>query len=238
MLGACRDWKLADARQPADRREEAQGPAAVLWRGRFLPRLLVGLGLDCQAVLLSASTEVRRGGLVSPDTASQPDVGAAAQAELRRLARGFLAERYTLALATDGPEGLWVASLYFAGDLAELYFLSSPSSRHGRNLAANPRVAAAINEDEHDWRAIRGIQLEGACRPAHTPREYLRAWRAYLTKFPFVRQLLRRDRLGAADLAGKLVRTQMYCLRTDRLFYLDNRRGFGRRAELLDLAAD
>jgi uncharacterized protein YhbP (UPF0306 family) len=188
-------------------------------------------------VLLSASIEVRRGGFVSPDTASQPDAGAAAQAELRRLARGFLAERYTLALATDGPEGLWVASVYFAGDLAESYFLSSASSRHGRNLAANPRVAAAINEDEHDWRAIRGIQLEGECRPARTPGEYLRAWRAYLTKFPFVRELLRREQAGAAELAGKLVRTQMYCLRTSRLFYLDNRQGFGHRPELLNLAA-
>jgi uncharacterized protein YhbP (UPF0306 family) len=162
------------------------------------------------------------------DTSPVPD-------ELRRLARGLLAERYVLALATNGPEGLWVASVYFAGDLAELYFLSSPNSRHGRNLAANRIVAAAINEDEHDWRAIRGIQLEGECQPVRAPADYLRAWRAYLTKFPFVRELFRRDRRGEGSMAGKLLRTQMYRLQVQRLFYLDNRRGFGQRVEVSDL---
>lgn len=122
-----------------------------------------------------------------------------------------------MALATHGAEGLWVASVYFAADLAgdvpRLFFLSAPHSRHGLNLATSAQVAATINEDEHDWGAIQGIQLEGQCEPVRTPREYLRAWRVYLAKFPFVRELLRRDRRGEAGMVGKLLRTQMYCLR-------------------------
>jgi uncharacterized protein YhbP (UPF0306 family) len=157
------------------------------------------------------------------------------QAALRQLARELLGERASLALATSGPEGLWVAAVYFAGDLDELYFLSSPTSRHGRNLVAEPRVAAAINQDEHDWREIRGIQLEGECRLVSTPGEHLRAWRAYLRKFPFVRELLRRREELGTGMAAKLLRTRMYRLRTARLFYLDNRRGFGNRAEVLEL---
>jgi nitroimidazol reductase NimA-like FMN-containing flavoprotein (pyridoxamine 5'-phosphate oxidase superfamily) len=54
------------------------------------------------------------------------------------LARACLAEHYVLALGTCGPEGPWVASVYFAADLTgdrlHLYFLSSPSSRHSQNL--------------------------------------------------------------------------------------------------------
>lgn len=163
------------------------------------------------------------------------------QAELRQLARAYLSERYVMALATHGPEGLWVASVYFAPDLAaeppRLYFLSSPRSRHGRNLAESPEIAAAINEDEHDWQAIRGIQLEGRCQPVTTPREYLRAWRAYLAKFPFVRELFRSARLDSG-MAAKLLRTQMYRVEVARLFYLDNRRGFGNRREVLGLVGE
>jgi uncharacterized protein YhbP (UPF0306 family) len=156
--------------------------------------------------------------------------------ELRAVVRAYLMERYVMALGSHGAEGLWVASVYFAPDLSgetpKLYFLSSPNSRHGRNIASNAEVSAAINEDEHDWQAIRGIQLEGRCEPVRTPREYLRAWRAYVGKFPFVRDLFRGSAKLDAGMTSKLLRTQMYALTVERLFYLDNRRGFGRRREV------
>ncbi len=145
-----------------------------------------------------------------------------------------------MALGTQGPEGPWVAAVYFAADVAEgrarLYFLSSPTSRHGRNLAANPAVAAAINEDEHDWRAIRGIQLEGVCEPVAAPLEALRAWRAYFGKYPFVRQVLRGAKVAGGEMAAKLLRTRLYQVRVRRLFYLDNRLGFGDREEVPELS--
>lgn len=153
--------------------------------------------------------------------------------------REFLGARFTMALATDGPEGLWVASVFFAADLAgrgvRLYFLSSPSSRHGRNLAANPAVAAAINEDEHDWRAIRGIQLEGTCEPVDVPLERLHAWRVYLAKFPVVRDLFRAPGLVGEGGVAKLRRTRMYRLLPRRIYYLDNRLGFGSRQDVSGL---
>lgn len=150
--------------------------------------------------------------------------------ELGHVVRTFLSERQTMALATCGPEGLWVAAVYFASDVRadglRLYFLSSPNSRHGRNLAAGACVAADIHQDEHDWRSIRGVQLEGVGEIMGGRREQLGAWRVYLAKFPFVRELFG----GAAGaLRAKLKRTQMYCVRVGRLFYLDNRLGFGER---------
>ena len=74
-----------------------------------------------------------------------------------------------------------MASVYFALDLTEdppqPYFLSSPSSRRGQNLQSNPAAAGAINADEHDWRLIRGVQVEGFCQRVDGTREALRAWR-------------------------------------------------------------
>ena len=135
-----------------------------------------------------------------------------------------------MALATRGPDGLWVASLYFAGNLEALYFLSSPRSRHGQNLQVDPAVAVAINEDEHDWRAIRGVQLEGTCAPAASPGEWLRGWRTYLAKFPVARDLFR-GRAGSG-VARKVANTRLYVVRPRRVFYLDNQIGFGQRQEV------
>jgi uncharacterized protein len=155
------------------------------------------------------------------------------------LARACLAEHYVLALGTCGPEGPWVASVYFAtdlrGDRLHLYFLSSPSSRHGQNLQSNPAAAGAINADEHDWHLIRGVQLEGFCQRVDGMREALRGWRVYLTRFPMVRGLFRGVPTDAPRLAGKLGRTRMYWFRVERAFYLDNRRGFGERTDVTHL---
>ena len=135
-----------------------------------------------------------------------------------------------MALATQGPDGLWVASVYFAGGLGALYFLSSPDSRHGRNLSANSRIAAAINEDEHDWRLIRGVQLDGTCALADSAAIWLRGWRAYLAKFPVARELFR-GRAGRG-IVSKVQHTRLYVVRPWRVYYLDNRLGFGKRQEV------
>jgi uncharacterized protein len=150
--------------------------------------------------------------------------------DLRQHVGQYLEDRYTMALATHGTEGLWVAAVYYAGGLDGLYFLSSPGSRHGRNLHASPRVAATINEDEHDWRAIRGVQLEGMCQLADSPAVWLRGWRAYLAKFPVARDLFR-GRAGAG-VVSKVRNTRLYLVRPERVFYLDNRLGFGDRREI------
>ena len=61
--------------------------------------------------------------------------------------------------ATRGPEGPWAAAVFYANTGFALYFLSSPTSRHGRNIGGNAKAAATIQEDYSDWREIKGIQL-------------------------------------------------------------------------------
>ncbi|HEY7678466.1 MAG TPA: pyridoxamine 5'-phosphate oxidase family protein [Candidatus Methylomirabilis sp.] len=152
------------------------------------------------------------------------------QEALRVEVLAYLRERYSLTLATDGPGGPWAAGLYFASDGLTLYFLSDPASRHCQDIAANPRVAAAIHEDYRDWREIRGIQLEGTADPVTAPADRVRAWELYLAKFPFVRQF----RVGdALEIMGRAIRSQFYRIVPSRVLYLDNRKGFSHRDELV-----
>jgi len=150
--------------------------------------------------------------------------------ELRAEVMAYLSERHSLTLATNGPGGPWAAGLYFASDGLTLYFLSDPASRHCQDIVANPRVAVAIHEDYKDWREIRGIQLEGTAEPVTAAADRAQAWEVYLAKFPFVRQF----RVGdALEIMGRAIRAQFYRVVPSRMFYLDNRRGFSHREELV-----
>jgi uncharacterized protein YhbP (UPF0306 family) len=77
-------------------------------------------------------------------------------------ARAFLQKHHCLALATDGPAGLWASTVFYVNDGFDLYFLSGAATRHVRNIDANPHVAATVNDDVEDWLSIRAVQLEGA----------------------------------------------------------------------------
>ncbi len=73
----------------------------------------------------------------------------------------FLAGHHVMTLATQGAAGPWAAAVFYANDGGSLIFLSAPTSRHCRNLAADQRCAATIQEDCRDWDRIKGIRLEG-----------------------------------------------------------------------------
>jgi uncharacterized protein YhbP (UPF0306 family) len=83
--------------------------------------------------------------------------------ELRPRLLAFLHHHDTMSLATIGPAGepQAAAVFYAAASGLDLYFLSDPQSRHGRNLAREPRVAATIQADGQNWREITGLQIEG-----------------------------------------------------------------------------
>jgi uncharacterized protein len=151
------------------------------------------------------------------------------QEALRAAVLRYLAGRHSLTLATTGPEGPWAAGVYFASDGLTLYFLSDPATRHCQDIAANPRVAAAIHEDYKDWREIRGVQLEGTAAPVEGAGGLARAWEVYLAKFPFVRQFQVGD---ALEIMGRAVRARLYRVVPSRLHFLDNSKGFSHRDEL------
>lgn len=147
--------------------------------------------------------------------------------EPRARALAFLEAHHVVTLATAGPDGPWAAAVFYASRGFHLYFLSAPTTRHSRNLAARPRAAATVQEDTADWRAVRGIQLEGSVRELAGPEE-AEARRLYGAKFPVVGRLE-----GAPPaLVEALARVRWYELVPERLYLVDNSAGFGNRDEV------
>jgi uncharacterized protein YhbP (UPF0306 family) len=97
-----------------------------------------------------------------------------------------------------------------------------PQSRHCEWLARDPRVAATVQEDERDWRAIKGIQLEGVADEVPAA-DVARVRALYAAKFPFV------GAGAAVEIARALDRVRWYRVEPARVCFVDNAAGFGRR---------
>jgi uncharacterized protein YhbP (UPF0306 family) len=135
----------------------------------------------------------------------------------------YLAQHHVMTLATQGSDGPWAAAVFYVEDDGELAFLSSPNSRHCRNLALEPRCAATIHAEVDDWRSIRGIQLEGRVHELHGD-DRTRVQQRYAVRFPLVRAAS-----APAAIVQALAHVRWYRLCMTRLYFIDNQRGFGQR---------
>jgi|DewCreStandDraft_5_1066085.scaffolds.fasta_scaffold00919_13 uncharacterized protein YhbP (UPF0306 family) len=142
--------------------------------------------------------------------------------DLRRRVANYLARHTTLTLATLGSDGRpQAAPLFYASDAhLNLIFLSSPDSRHSRNLARNPAAAAAIYDEVWEWQAIRGVQIEGQVERLEGEARQA-ALALYRTKYPFI-----------AEFAPQVEASVLYRLRPRWLRYIDNSVAFGWREEM------
>lgn len=147
---------------------------------------------------------------------------------IRRQALVYLESHTVMTLATDGPEGVWAAAVFYANNNFDLIFLSAGHTRHGQNLAANPQAAATIQENYEDWPQIQGIQLAGTVRLLRgKSRES--AISLYQDKYPFIQS------------AGPVIQTALkkvnwYRLTPRQFYFIDNSKGFGHR-DALELSA-
>jgi hypothetical protein len=150
------------------------------------------------------------------------------QAEARERALDYLARHSVMTLATHGPEGPWAAAVFYANDGFNLYFVSSPASRHSLNLAAHAGAAATVHEDYRDWREIKGIQLEGTVEQVSDAEE-ASIRELYGRKFP-----LAADPAAApAAIAAAFAKVRWYRLAAVRAYFVDNSAGFGHRDQVL-----
>jgi len=140
----------------------------------------------------------------------------------RRGALEYLRDHHVLTLAVTDAKGPWAAAVFYAADGFRCLFLSDPRSRHARAIEGDRRTAATVNDQPEDWRAIRGLQLEGTCRRL-SGAAHAGALARYLARFAS----------ASADprLAGPLARADMYEFTPRRAFLIDNRR-FGERVEI------
>ncbi len=136
-------------------------------------------------------------------------------------------------LATAGPDGPWAAAVFYASDLdLNLYFVTDPGTRHGRNLAAGTHAAAAIHAETERWNDIRGLQLEGGAARIPDP-ERAAAMTVYLDRFPDIRRSLEAPRDDSERaVASRLATIALWRFAPTRIRLLDNRQRFGWKAEL------
>ncbi|MBI3948911.1 MAG: pyridoxamine 5'-phosphate oxidase family protein [Acidobacteria bacterium] len=148
--------------------------------------------------------------------------------ELRQRVLTYLQSHNVMTLATTGPDGPWVAGLFYVNDGFDLYWLSDPDTRHSRNIVHNPHVAVAIHEDYRDWRIIQGIQMEGAAEQIGMLAQAVRPMKLYLAKYPFLGDLSHLP----LDLTRALAATRVYKFTPTRVYFIDNTKGLGHREEL------
>jgi len=149
---------------------------------------------------------------------------------LKQQILSYLKEHNTMTLGTCSGDVPWAATVFYASDELRLYFFSVPDSRHCQNLAANPRVAVTIQEDYHDWRKIKGIQLEGTVTLVDSLVAKAKAMAVYARKYPEVIKLFTNPDSGLFYKA--FLKVKFYCVIPDKLFFIDNEQGFGKRQEL------
>jgi uncharacterized protein YhbP (UPF0306 family) len=103
--------------------------------------------------------------------------------DVRARMLAYLRDHITMTLATSRADQPRAATVFYANDGFDLYFISDPDSVHSQDLQVNPRVFVTVSQDYADWQAIQGIQLSGSAAilgdPAH-------AAGVYGAKFPFV----------------------------------------------------
>jgi uncharacterized protein YhbP (UPF0306 family) len=100
-----------------------------------------------------------------------------------------------------------------------LVFVSDPGSRHGRELAADPRAAAAVFLETADANELRGVQLTGRVVELRDGDER-RAKALFLRRHPHVARLL-----------AARPHERFFAFAIARAKVTDNRRGFGYKAE-------
>lgn len=160
----------------------------------------------------------------------------------------YIREHYTMTIAT-ALDGLpWAASLFYVNDGFTLYFLSDPATRHSMNIAENPLIAATVNEDYHDWRAIKGVQMEGKVELVSEEAEIAKVVAIYAKKYPYVTLFLKSIMTRFPKVVSYLEKilaklpflpefttpfpAKFYKFVPSKIYFIDNEKSFGVRQEL------
>lgn len=135
----------------------------------------------------------------------EPLTGAIPEAMIR-----FLKRHHVLTLATSDEQGLWCANCFYACDPQRGYliFTSSPDTRHGAAMSANPHVAASVVLETRIVGRVQGIQIAGRVMPASEESR-----RLYLKRFPYT----------------LLAELHLWQLEAEEMKLTDNTLGFGEK---------
>jgi len=96
---------------------------------------------------------------------------------------GYMRDHITMTIATAYEGQPHAATVFYANDGFDLYYISDPETVHGQDALANPHVFVTISQDYAGWQDIQGIQLSGR---AQLLEDGGRANEVYAAKFPFI----------------------------------------------------
>ncbi|MFC2068507.1 pyridoxamine 5'-phosphate oxidase family protein [Chloroflexota bacterium] len=169
--------------------------------------------------------------------------------KLSKVVLNYLQGHCTMTVATTQVSIPWAASVFYANDGFTLYFLSNPNDQHSENISENPAVAVTVNEDYHDWRKIKGIQMDGKAELLSTEDEIAKATTAYAAKYPFTSAYLKLmsspfpklvkfldkflNQLPSVPSFTTTVSHQFYKVVPGKIRFIDNERSFGYHEEFV-----
>lgn len=145
--------------------------------------------------------------------------------ELREAILEQLAGHTVCTLATQSGDGAHAASLMYAHDGFEVYWMSDPTSQHSRDLEADGRCTMTVARQYDDFAAIQGLRMKGHAARITDDATEKRAMKLMAGRYPFL------DRFGAGKLARALAAAALYRFRPRRITLIDNTRSFGFKQE-------
>lgn len=142
-----------------------------------------------------------------------------------QLIQNYLQSHNVLCLATTVDNLPWVSPVFYAKDETGLIFLSAPHTRHCKNISINPYVSASIQQEYSEWHDIKGVQLEGEVRLVAGENK-ARVISRYGDKFPVTGDQ------APPEIAKAIDKVQWFYLIVRKMFFIDNSKGLGNRAEV------
>ena len=132
----------------------------------------------------------------------------------------FIKKHNTLTLATEKNHEVFAAALFYVpiDNGKSLVFVSNPKSEHIKNLKYNPKCAATIQENNLDWRNIKGLQIKGEIEIAEE-----KYWKNYLNEFKYI--------TNNETLTNAMEKVRLYKLKIHWARFIDNSKGFGNKKE-------
>jgi uncharacterized protein YhbP (UPF0306 family) len=139
------------------------------------------------------------------------------------LVERFLRSQSALALGTTAADGSprTAALFYLLQEDLRLYWFSSASSEHSRNLKRDAAASVSVFRNACDWRRIRGVQMRGTVSVVSG-----RAQRR-----PIAELYTERFQLGTLFHLG-ISRSTLFCFRPSWIRYIDNSKRFGYKFEV------
>ncbi|HVJ07929.1 MAG TPA: pyridoxamine 5'-phosphate oxidase family protein [Acidisarcina sp.] len=130
----------------------------------------------------------------------------------------------TLALATaDESGGASIAPLFYIADEAlALYWISSGTTVHSRNLERDSRASITIYHSTEHWEEIRGVQMRGCAIPVRDEEHRESVIDLYVNRFHL-----------EASFREAIAQSTLYKFCPEFLRYIDNAKGFGYKFELM-----